>query len=221
MPAGKALAYDMTLVFGGTERFRGGITQTPSTDRIAMRRAADDAELRYDGTDVALVSSPTADTAAAWPGARFAAFTWPYFFSAPFKLADPGTHWDAPRDFPWTDGAPATAARLTFAPGTGDAPDDYYVVFPDAEGRVDGMAYVVTFSKPDADVTELEPHAIRYHDYRLIDGVPVAHRWTFHNWNPEDGLADDLIGEADLSNVRWVDVDETAFATAGGEPVPR
>ena len=218
LPAGRHLAYDLALTFGGTERFRGAVTQSPSMDRIALRRESDGAELRYDGRQVGLVR---ADTSQAWPGARFAAFTWPYFFAAPFKLADPGTQWAAPRDYPWRDGRPATGARLTFAPGTGDAPDDYYVVFPDPEARLDGMAYVVTFGKPDADAAELEPHAIVYHDYRDVGGVPVAHRWTFHNWSEEGGLDSARIGEATLRRVRWVDAKEGAYATADAEVVER
>ena len=218
LPAGRALAYTLNLSFGGKPRFSGSVTHTPSMDRIVMARRRDGAELRYDGTGVTFHGSPTGET---WPGARFAVFTWPYFATAPYKLADPGTRWAPARDYPWTDGAPAPGARLTFAAGTGDAPDDYYVVFPDAESRVDGMAYVVTFGKPDAEADDLDPHAIRYHDYRDVGGVPVAHRWTFHNWNPTDGLDSTLIGYADLTDVRWVDLDEAAFATDGGEPVPR
>ena len=218
LPAGKALAYTLDLSFGGKPRFSGSVTHTPSMDRIALRRGSDGAALHYDGQAVAMMRD---DTSQHWPRARFDVFTWPYFATAPFKLADPGTRWDAPRDYPWADGAPATAARLSFDAGTGDAPDDYYVVFPDAPGRLDGMAYVVTFGKPDADADALDPHAIRYHDYRDVGGVPVAHRWTFHNWTPAEGLGADVIGEATLSEARWVDTEEAAFATAGGEAVPR
>ena len=218
VPADRALAYGLDLTFGGKPRFRGSVMHTPSMDRIAMTRRDDGAALHYDGQAVALMRD---DTSLQWPRARFDVFTWPYFATAPFKLADPGTQWDPARSYPWTDGDPATAARLTFAAGTGDAPDDYYVVFPDAGGRLGGMAYVVTFGKPAADVDSLAPHAIRYHDYRDVDGVPVAHRWTFHDWNPTDGLGAAVIGEATLTDARWVAADESRFATTGGAEVPR
>lgn len=212
IPAGKAIAYDLMLMFGGSERFRGTIVQTPSMDRIRQHRA-DDVELRYDGQKVALLH---ADSLGVWPGARFAAFTWPYFFAAPMKLADPGTQWGTVQTLPWVAGARSPGAKLTFSAGTGDAPDDYYIIFPDAQNRVDGMAYTVTFAKTAADTTAPEPHAIRYHDYTEIDGVPIATRWTFHNWSPESGLDTALRGSATLSNIHWLALDSTAFSTAGG-----
>ncbi len=216
MPAGKALSYDLLLHFGGTERFRGSVIQTPSMDRIAMTRS-DGAELRWDGSQVGLMVS---DTSVKWPGARFAAFTWPYFFAAPMKMADPGTKWTAAQPYPWVDGQAAPGSKLTFAPGTGDAPDDYYIVFPNAEGRVDGMAYVVTAGKgDDVDVSTLEPHAIRYSDYTMVDGVPIAHHWSFHDWNAETGLGADTIGYADLNRIEWVEAKPEFFATEGGEVV--
>lgn len=217
LPGGRAIAYDLDLHFGGSQRFDGRITQSVAMDRIDIDRAADGMQLRYDGDGVAMIG----DTAAGepWPGARFDVFTWPYFFAAPFKLADPGTQWGEVADYPWSEGAPATAAKLTFAAGTGDAPDDYYVVVPGDDGLVEGMAYVVTFGKGTGAADEADPHAIVYSDYREVDGVPIAHRWEFHNWNAEDGLGAEVIGYADLADVAWVEAAEESFATEGGVAV--
>ena len=214
LPAGRAIAYDLDLSFGGKPRYAGRITQSISMDRIAIDRDADNLGLRFDGERVAMVG----DTAAGgdWPRARFDVFTWPYFFAAPFKLADPGTAWGEVADYPWAGGEAAPAAKLTFAAGTGDAPDDFYVVVPGDDGLLDGMAYIVTFGKGADAAAEAAPHAIRYSDYRDVDGVPVAHRWEFFNWNADDGLGEELIGYADLSDVRWVDADDEAFATEDG-----
>lgn len=217
IPVGKHLSYDLVLNFGGQERFRGSIRQSPSMDRIVMKRA-DGAELRYDGTQVALMKK---DTSQQWPNARFAAFTWPYFFAAPMKLADPGTRWGEIQEYAWFSGEPAQGAKLSFAKGTGDAPDDYYIVIPNAEQRLDGMAYVVTFGKTDAQQAEAsEPHAIRYHDYLDVGGVPIAQRWTFHNWLPGSGLDTSMLGSATIANIRWVAAEQEAYAGAGGEIVP-
>ena len=214
LPGGRAIAYDLDLHFGGSQRFDGRITQSVAMDRIDVDRAADGMELRYDGEDVAIIG----DTAAGepWPRARFDVFTWPYFFGAPFKLADPGTQWGEVRAYPWRGGEPTDAAKLTFAAGTGDAPDDYYVVVPGDDGLLEGMAYVVTFGKGAEGLAEAEPHAIAYSDYREVDGVPIAHRWDFYNWDAEAGLGEEAIGYAELSDVAWVDVDERAFTTEGG-----
>ena len=216
LPAGKAVGYDLDLHFGGRQRFAGRIVQSVSMDRVDIDRA-DGMELRYDGEAVAMVG----DTAGGrdWPRARFDVFTWPYFFAAPFKLADGGTQWGEAADYPWRGGEPARGAMLTFAAGTGDAPDDYYVVVPGDDDLVEGMAYVVTFGKGAEAVAEAEPHAIVYSDYREVGGVPVAHRWDFYNWSPDDGLAAEAIGYADVSGVRWVQAAEDAFSTTGGVAV--
>ena len=214
VPAGRDLSYDLALTFGGRERFRGEVRHDAATSRIAMTRAGDGASLRYDGTRVAVLP----DTAA-WPRARFAVFTWPYFGAAGFKLADPGTQWAPMQTYGWADGQTQPGAKLTFASGTGDAPDDYYVAFADAAGRLDGLAYVVTFGKDAAAAAAAEPHAIRYSDYREVGGVPVAHRWDFYMWDPETGLGRAL-GFADLSDVAWVGREASAYATAGGAEVP-
>ena len=214
VPAGKDLAYDLALTFGGRERFRGRIRHDAATSRINMTRGADGASLRYDGTDVAVLP----DTAT-WKGARFAVFTWPYFAAAPFKLADPGTQWETPRAYGWTNGQPAEGAKLTFAAGTGDAPDDYYVAFRDGAGRLDGLAYIVTYGKGADGKSSAEPHAIRYSDYRDVDGVPIAHRWDFYMWDEEAGLGEAL-GFADVTGPEWVTRDEASYVTSAGRLAP-
>ncbi len=214
IPEDEILSYKLALTFGGSERFRGTIKQSPSSDRISLHRDSDDAELRYDGKDVAIVPA-----GAEWERARFAVFTWPYFFAAPMKLADAGTRWAPVRSFPWRDGVAAEGSKLTFASGTGDSADDYYVVIPDtATGLIDGMAYIVTFGEGAAAAKTAEPHAIRYSEYEEVDGVPIARRWDFYNWDPEAGLGD-AIGHATLSEVEWIDAVEQDFATAGGSLV--
>ena len=213
LPTGQDLTYDLSLDWRGEPRFRGSVTQSPSMDRIALRRA-DGTELRYDGSAVAVVGDST------WSGARFAVFTWPYFFAAPWKLADPGTRYDPPRDYAWDGARARRGSKLSFAAGTGDAPDDYYVVVPDSLGRLAGMAYIVTYGKDAEAAAQAEPHAIVYGDYRDVDGVPVAHRWTFYNWNEADGLHGEPIGSASIADAAWEPRDESAYATGDGTAVP-
>ena len=215
LPAGKVLSYDLALDFGGEERFRGRVKQSPSMDLIAVTRAADSVTLAFDGREVAMVG----DTSAEWARARFDVFTWPYFAAVGYKLADPGTQWEEPDTYPWADGGKRVGARLTFADGTGDSPDDYYLVVPGDDGLLDGMAYIVTLGKTNEEIAEAEPHAIRYSDYTEVDGVPVAQQWSFYAWDPDAGLGEAL-GSARVSDAEWVDRDAAQFATAGGKMVP-
>lgn len=63
-------------------------------------------------------------------------------------------------------------------------------------------AYIDTLNK-EKQVAEEEPHAIVYHNYQLLNGIPLATRWTFHNWSPENGI-EEQIGEAEKSDIEFI-----------------
>ncbi len=199
----KAVSFDIELYFGGSKRLDGTIISTTGSDGIRIERE-DGSILGYDGEKVWL--SPAS---AEEGGARFAVFTWQYFFMAPFKFSDPGTNWEDLGDKP-LDGAPHATAKLTFDTGTGDAPDDWYVAYKDKEtDLLDALAYIVTF-RASQEKAEEEPHAISYHNYEEVDGIPIAKEWKFWLWTDEKGISDQL-GEASISNVKFVEVEEGYF----------
>jgi len=89
-------------------------------------------------------------------------------------------------------------------------------LMPDpASGRLTAMAYIVTFGKTLAEA-EKEPHAIVYADYRNIDGVPVPHRWTFHDYSRADGINPKLIGEVILRDIKFLKPQPTTFTKPAG-----
>ena len=205
-----AFAADVELFFGGQQVFDGTITFTPDAARTRTERAADGAVLVFDGT-TAWVSPADAE----WPMARFHALTWPYFAAAPFKLADPGTHLEplGERDL---FGVAHEATRLTFDPGVGDSPDDWYVLYRDPEtGRLAAMAYVVTLGRT-LEEAEQEPHAIVYGDYVAVEGAQVPTLWQFHNWSAEAGVHGDPLGRLELSNPRFVEPGPETFTAPEG-----
>ncbi len=161
---------------------------------------------------------------AATPRARFHALTWAYFLALPYKLDDPGTVLEelgegrmGDRQYP--------IAQLSFAPGVGDAPDDWYVLYRDpSTSRLEAAAYIVTYGQDPSAVTAKDAHAIRYEDFEDVEGVPVARHWTFHNWSRAEGPGEPLIGEARLARVRFVDAPAGAFVAPEGAaeiPLPR
>ncbi|WP_224483339.1 heat-shock protein Hsp90 [Robertkochia aurantiaca] len=203
-----ALSFEIDLDFRGEDRMDASVTMTPESDRILMVRQKGDT-LLFDGEKV-YISPSGAET----EGARFDVFTWPYFFALPFKLNDPGTQW---QDLGTTelDGAMRNAGKLTFEKGTGDAPDDWYVVYTDqSTNLIYAAAYIVTYGGRDVQKAEENAHAIRYTGYETIEGVPVATRWTFHNWSEEEGLGEQ-IGEARITNVRFIDPGKDFFSKTG------
>jgi len=93
-------------------------------------------------------------------------------------------------------------AKLTFEKGTGDAPDDWYIVYKNPKTNVlEGAAYIVSFGK-GVEEAEKEPHAIKFNDFTIVEGIPLATNWTFHLWTDVDGYGGQ-IGEVKLKNIKF------------------
>lgn len=201
--AAGTVSADITIDFGGKRAIDGRIhfTADGGRSRIEMRSGT---TVVFDG-EKAWVSPASAE----FPMARFHALTWPYFALAPFKLRDGGAHLADSGTLPLT-GSPLPAMRLTFAPGTGDAPDDWYLVYTDPQtAQVQGLAYIVTYGK--AKDAASEPHAVVYGDYVQVDGVTLATSMTFFNWEQDKGVVGEPIGVGRLSNIRLGGVEASAF----------
>jgi hypothetical protein len=124
-------------------------------------------------------------------------------------LSDPGTK--------WTEQITDTMNRkdyniqtLTFDSGTGDAPDDWYVVYSNPETKkIEVAAYIVTVNKTKEEA-EKNPHAIKYDNYTNINDIDLATKWSFWNWNKETGLSNQL-AEANLSDVKFIKTVDNFF----------
>ncbi len=199
-----AVSFDIDLSFGGKSRFTAKITSLTNSTKLRIHKQ-DGSELIYNGEDVFLSPGNADDK-----GARFDMFTWHYFFAIPFKLTDPGTHWEA-LDSLEIDSTPYAAGKLTFGEQIGDAPDDWYVIYQEPKtGLLHAAAYIVTFGS-DREEAEKNPHVIVYHDYKEVDGIPLATRWAFHNWDKDKGIGEQ-IGEANLSNIQFLVAKDALFA---------
>ncbi len=202
-----ALRADVTVTFGGKVILSGVIIfDTPvGQSRI---ETADGVVMVFDGKD-AYVSPADAPVP---PGmARFQLLTWPYFVAAPFKLADPGTHIDDAGDKPLDAGRALPAGKLSFAPGTGDSPEDWYIVYRDPDtDRLAAMAYIVTYSKSAHDA-EKEPHMAIYEAFEDIDGVILPTRFSLWNWESGTGKVGEVLGRVELSNYQFIEPDESTF----------
>ncbi|MBT8296476.1 MAG: hypothetical protein KJO51_08670 [Gramella sp.] len=207
----EAISFDIVLKFGGNSRLDGKVSMTTNSSRVRLDRA-DGTSIIYDGKNV-YMSPDTADVA----GARFDIFTWQYFFAMPFKLTDPGTVWDKTQ--PKTlDSLEYDTAKLSFKSNVGDSPDDWYVVYKDSKtNRLKAAAYIVTFSQ-DPEKAEENPHAIVYDEYKSIENIDLATKWSFHDWNEEEGIGKKL-GEASLSNFRFFSPDANYFAVPANSKI--
>lgn len=135
--------------------------------------------------------------------ARFDLRAWHYWSCLPYKLDNPGTHWQSLPDRV-LDAETCAVGRLSFDPGTGDTPDDWFAIFISRKkALVLGAAYVATFGHSSAEEAAKTPQMIRFEDFREVDGIPVAHRWLFTGWNTELLDKGTSQGEALLSNIKF------------------
>lgn len=199
-----AVEAGLTIDFGGKTALQGRLLF--KTDMSASRlELADGTTLVWDGAH-AWVSPAAAET----HGARFHLLTWPYFLSLPMKLSDPGARLAPLGERPLL-GKSMPAARMTFAPGTGDTPDDWYVLYRDPESdRLAAVAYVVTYGK-SREQAEKEPHSLVYSDFETVGGVTLATRWTFYAWDAQQGVHGDPIGAGSLSGLTFLPPPAGAF----------
>lgn len=187
--------FDLQLTFGGKERFNGRVSVMTSGNKIKME---DDSTLMLWDGEKAMVLPSTENN----EKARFDLLTWSYFFTAPYKLSDPGTnHQFLGSSF--LGGAEYDANKLTFDQGTGDTPDDWYIVYKDKNsGLLAAMAYIVTSGGTSLEEAEKDPHVITYEAYTDIEGMPFATQWNFWTWN-ESGEKHKLLGNATISNIEF------------------
>jgi hypothetical protein len=212
-----ALASHIEVDYGGETVLTGEMLFTTSMSRSRIDTAAGPSVI-WDG-ETAWVSPGDAEL----PMARFHVLTWPYFVLAPLKLRDPGTRLE-PLGEQQVGERSFETARLSFAPGVGDTPDDWYVLYQDPDSsRLHAMAYIVTFGTT-TDQAEQEPHAIVYRELSELEGARIPTRMQFHRWSEAEGIHGDPIGELRISDPRFATPDAGAFDVPEGAreaPLPR
>jgi len=107
-----------------------------------------------------------------------------YFFGMPFVFADRGAKQESlgKKTF---QGKEYEAVKITFAGGTGDTPEDYYVAYIDpATAHLKMVYYVVTYPalRKGRPLAELEPHAIVFDEWQTVDGLLVPKSAPFYHW---------------------------------------
>lgn len=203
----QVLRYDIEVTFGGNVILAGTTLFDTNSERVRID-TVDGVTMVWDGAEAYVTP---ADAEVPGPPARFHLRTWTYFLAAPFKLRDPGSAM-TPIEAPLASAPAVPAGKLTFGAGVGDAPDDWYIVFPDREtNRVEALAYIVTYSKSQAEA-EQKPSIILYDGYRDFGGVWLSTDWTFHYWSPETGIDGEPKGTAVIKNVKFVTVPTELFS---------
>ena len=194
-----AIKADVLVEFGGEVRHDGPVWFTPPAGQARLESGGK--TIVFDGSDVYV--SP-ADAKAG--GERFAALTWPYFLAAPYKLSDGGAVLADGGARP-LDGEPEPAVLMTFEAGTGDTPDDWYLIWTNEDDTLEALAYIVTYFPGREPV----PHVAVYDEYEVVDGVPMVKQISFYDWNDEDGTNGDKIGQVTVRSLSFEEPPAGAF----------
>ncbi len=138
-----------------------------------------------------------------------------YFFGMPFVFADPGAKQESlgtkklqNKDY--------ETVRITFAKGTGDSPEDYYVAYIDPQSfQLRMVYYVVTYPRlrKGRPVSQLQPHAILFDQWQTVDGLLIPKVASFHKWNGHE-IEGQSLGELKFEHVRFTkeEPDPSKFA---------
>lgn len=211
--AKEAIQFDLLLAFGGKERLNGTLTLSTDSRNALIETKTGDSIYVNDAIVYHNLDSSRAK------GVRFPAYTWSYFFMLPYKLSDNGVVLnDYPNDS--LNGAEYVTQKLTFRENVGDAPDDWYVLYSNKQTNLlHAASYIVTAGKTQEEA-EKDPHAIKYSNYMTVDGISIAHDWTFWGWTASEGLTKQL-GEAKISNVSFTKTNENTFKAPKGFTVSK
>jgi hypothetical protein len=201
---------------GGGENTRGGsrtidgvltFTTDGTKSRLDLRSGV---TLVFDGAH-AWVTPPNRK----FPDARFHLRIWPYFIAVPFKLRDGGVKVASLGEQPLA-ARMYPSLRLTFEPGTGDSPRDWYLLYRDPEtNRLKAMAYTTNYGLPPGEKPD-DPRAVVYDDFRDVQGATLATHWTFYRWVAGAGISGDPIGRATLRNLHFTTAPEGFFEKPEG-----
>lgn len=166
-----------------------------------------------------------APNAEAFPSpARFWSLTPYYFVGMPFVVADPGTQYELmePAEL---DGETYRLVKVSYEDGTGDSPDDYYILYIHPESyELAALRYVVAYPGFFPEGGHTPEKLMRYTDYQRVGELQIAGTLDTYAWNPpaegEPGSVGDKVTEVGVTNVTMGDEwDGDVFAPVDGAQV--
>lgn len=126
-----------------------------------------------------------------------------YFLGVPFVMADPGTRFERLADERLGD-VVHRLVKVTYEPGTGDAPDDYYVLYIHPKTfRIGGLRYVVSYPAFFPKGGHTPEKLMVYSDYHKVGGLVIARRFDTYAWSADKKARVDKVTDVSASHVRF------------------
>jgi len=127
-----------------------------------------------------------------------------YFFGMPFVFADPGAI-VTPTDPQTFEGRSYDTVKVTYKPGSGETPKDYYILYIDPDTkRLKLVRYIVTYfaQREGKPIENLPEQAIVFDSVQRAGDLWVPKETSFYKW--EDGkLGPEKLGSITYSNVKF------------------
>ncbi|MDA0348265.1 MAG: hypothetical protein O3C43_14920 [Verrucomicrobia bacterium] len=167
-----------------------------------------DSDIRFGWTGTEAWLHP-ADAPAQRLNPRFWALTPYYFIGIPFVFADINANYEKLPDNFEFEGTTYQQVKVTFNPGTGDAPDDYYIVLINPETKMVGGARYIVTSPIVARNGPGPEKLITLEAFTKLGGVslPTKHRSFTMNGN----TLGEHIRDADALEYKWLKRAEVDF----------
>lgn len=134
---------------------------------------------------------------------RFWSLTPYYFVAVPFVMADPGVVLTMAGEQVFEEKT-WTLVKATFKPGTGDAPDDFYVLYIDKEsGRVGGLRYIVTYKGFFKTGGHSPEKFMSYDGAQTVKGITLPKTYRTFKWDPDKKEVGEQVTAITLSDVSF------------------
>ncbi len=173
----------------GTVSFEDEFTSPggpPEVSRVMVDQRTRRAYIDFPGTDMSLTWDGRKAWGMNWKSTtppRFLALLNYYFVNLPWLTMDPGVELAAHgAALMGADSTEYAIVMMTFAPGTGDTPDDYYRLYIDPQTkRLKGFAYVVTYQALLPPGMESTPeHLLVYDAFETVNELVVPTAYTIY-----------------------------------------
>lgn len=150
---------------------------------------------------------------------KFWALTPIYFLGQPFILDGEGVNLELLPQQVYKE-KNNDVIKVTFDSGTGDAPDDYYILYFDATShQLSVIRYIVSYPAYFKDGGHLPEKFMDLSEYKTVDGITFPTLYKTH-WLGENEQPGEYITKIDVSDIEFVkNLEEDFFDAPDGSKV--
>jgi hypothetical protein len=168
-----------------TDSFLPAAAKTPVVSQVTVEMTSRRAYLDFPAMDAQIVWDGEKAWSTNWKGRtppRFLALLSFYFVGLPWLTADPGANLSEPGTGTLPDDPTEyITVKMTFGPGVGDTPDDYYLLFIDPNTyELKATEFTVTYADVLPPDVEFKKDLGVFEAYEEVEGLKVPARFPLY-----------------------------------------